>query len=46
MGKTRKKISALHLTQNIHKLKILKKLFFHGKKQENNLCIAFDSKHT
>ena len=27
-------------------LKFKIKLFSHGKNQENNLCIAFDSKHT
>ena len=27
-------------------LKLKIKLFFHDKNQENNLCIAFESKHT
>ena len=30
----------------MQKLKIFKKIFFHIKNQENNLCIAFHSKHT
>ena len=41
--KRRKELSVLHLTETIHKLKIFKKLFFHGKYQEKNICIAFDS---
>ena len=62
MGKTRKTISVLHLTQNIPKpeknslccippkpyrnFKFKKNYSFHFKNKENNICIAFDSKHT